>query len=490
MTLSRSRLFLKRRPDAERLAGVIGEGHIGDVLDELDDPVWQPPDELPWDSCLPSPDVPVDATTSLGVTLLSEALLTPREHEFRLAVACLLLEKGAQPCTCTENGRAIEAVLEQLPPPQYEGDWLWQIRDVMTIAVDCRLNRIPFLISQHAPFVGEWIDWQLAWLQGLEQEQDDADSGQGATAGDAETVLQGEPATREDEELPDYVDEDSSVTDKHVSAQVHVELAGRENAGLSATLPAQSGSFANSAPSGSDTALLRFTSPSSVPPLLANRAVSPESRPSSVGAPTRPAQAGTPGAAGTPGSVTRASRLPASVRDRPRLSVRMEPQVASVLGPAPGASGSTRSQSVTLIAGPHAAAPASLCLSGLSERTTPTILKHHLVHGPATILTEQQAKGMRFLEHFLEIGSFKSASSATTDAAAPPAPVEVEVEVEEFKTQEERFFHRPVVGHVVYASVKDAEKARKIFDGQRMFSEAVSGSERSEQQPGRPAWQY
>lgn len=153
MTLGRSRLFLKRRPDAERLAEVIGFGHIGDVLDELDNPCWTPPKDLPWDSYLPSPDVPVDATTSLGGTLLAEALLTPREYEFRLAVACLLLEKGAQPRTCTENGRGIEAILEQLPPPQYVGDPVWRIRDVVVTAVDCRLDRIPFLIRRHGqPF--------------------------------------------------------------------------------------------------------------------------------------------------------------------------------------------------------------------------------------------------------------------------------------------------------------------------------------------------
>lgn len=190
MKPTRSELFFRRRADADRLAECFARGSISDVLAELDQEVWQGPDEPDWKSSLPSPDVPVDAITSLGVTLLGEALLVPREYEFRLALVCLLLERGAQPCRCTANGRAIEAVLEQLLPSQQEGDSLWYLRHVVDIAVDCRLNREHFLISQHgernsdstpvsssvpqsdsslvAPFVADWINEQLALLEQLE----------------------------------------------------------------------------------------------------------------------------------------------------------------------------------------------------------------------------------------------------------------------------------------------------------------------------------
>ena len=141
---------MRRRANADRLVECFTYGSISDVLDELQQQVWhENPDEIDWKSSLPSPHVPVDAITSLRVTLLAEALLVPREYEFRLAVVCLLLERGAQPCRHTENGRAIEAVLEQLPPSQQEGDYLWHLRHVLDIAVDCRLNRERFLISKH-----------------------------------------------------------------------------------------------------------------------------------------------------------------------------------------------------------------------------------------------------------------------------------------------------------------------------------------------------
>lgn len=141
---------MRRRANADRLVECFTYGSISDVLNELQQQVWhENPDEIDWKSSLPSPHVPVDAITSLRVTLLAEALLVPREYEFRLAVVCLLLERGAQPCRHTENGRAIEAVLEQLPPSQQEGDYLWHLRHVLDIAVDCRLNRERFLISKH-----------------------------------------------------------------------------------------------------------------------------------------------------------------------------------------------------------------------------------------------------------------------------------------------------------------------------------------------------
>lgn len=332
----------------------------------------------------------------------------------------------------------------------------------------------------------------------------------GTSAGEGELVSNGnrDSVLRHDEDLLDYVDEDLDLTDKPAArnlSQAHVRL---DNTAETTSLPAHAGVLGNSN--------LPTASPHPAPPLATTAGPIPpshdrvqplEPHPSSTGAPSRPLLMGSHGPSSTPGSLGRASRLPASVRSRPRLSVgnrlqavspfsggtalraderppisapRTEagtPDTPGSVASAPAPSARTPAQGPSIHAETFKFAvargePALFSLHGVPEGITPTILRHYLIHGPATFLTAQ-AEEVPLLQHLIDVGSL--GPDTATGAALPPAPTDVKIE--EFKTPEERCFHGPVVGHVTYASAEVAEKARSIFEGQRMFSEAVPGSQ-------------
>ncbi|GAA5966875.1 hypothetical protein JCM8115_006185 [Rhodotorula mucilaginosa] len=450
MKPTRSELFMRRRANADRLVECFTYGSISDVLDELQQQVWhENPDEIDWKSSLPSPHVPVDAITSLRVTLLAEALLVPREYEFRLAVVCLLLERGAQPCRHTENGRAIEAVLEQLPPSQQEGDYLWHLRHVLDIAVDCRLNRERFLISKHAPFVAEWIDEQLALLEQLGNEAESAAITDLAPAEDATTV-DSEPPLKSNrlsdsplhdyDDLPDYEDVDTEMAEKTAPSRSEDE-SGR----------------------GADT--VRSPPLASTPPSLnggdadADRSALEHARPFRLN--------------------DEQSRL-ASARER---AFPTEYQGAD----SPDTICVSRSrESETSRSGCCAATERYNYLRGRSRSESSHLrfkpsdcqprvddfrasLRHHFDENRLA-----EVVLLPFLDDLIGFGSFP----APFVAGAPLPPVPVEVGIQQFHEQRHVFEYGPRVGHVAYASGEAAKKAREMFDGQRMFPEEIPGTEK------------
>ncbi|GAA5979961.1 hypothetical protein JCM10908_001480 [Rhodotorula pacifica] len=518
MALSRSRLFLRRRPDADRLAESIWRGNIADVLNELENPVWQG-SEPAWSSCLPDPSVPVDAVTSSGVTLIAEALLVPREYEFRLAVACLLLERGAQPCTCTENGRAIATVLEQLPPSQNKGDLLWQIREVMTVAVDLRTRRIPFLKTQHAPYVSDWIEGQLEALESLAQQSGDSATGEDTQVDEAAT----NPSTavahaRAESPLPDYddlpghADEDVTMANE---PPILPQLANGNTDALSAQAVVASVPL-RADPSSQSTALNATKQAPTESPIDRVASLAGASNPVQTGNRTTSTDTPTPAApAKSAHAPVRRSRLPASVRSRPRLSVRTQPthtptsraatpapvegsaspaplrQLANVPWPASLIDGPVARSASAITATPSAYSksaspavstpgtvdpagyqPTAFWLKRLPEFVTDAILKHYLSSGP-TIFLDASSHEVPYLTDMLEVGGFQP--KITEGSSLPPLPKLVRIQN----------ISKPLlaraygawVGYVVYSRPEAAATARKMFDGQRMFAaEAVPGT--------------
>lgn len=116
--------------------------------------------------------------------------------------------------------------------------------------------------------------------------------------------------------------------------------------------------------------------------------------------------------------------------------------------------------------------PRSFWLHGVPD-VTPYVLKHYLSSGPTTFLTAAP-RDVPFLQTFVELGSFP----AQFAAGAPLPPLPVEVRMLELTERRSVFEYGPRLGHVVYASGEAAEKAREMFDGQRMFPEEIPGTEK------------
>ncbi|POY73858.1 hypothetical protein BMF94_3028 [Rhodotorula taiwanensis] len=214
MTIKRTRAFLQRRADADRLAELFERGTLLEIMDELDDPVWTA-DRRRHKDYLPSPEIPVDALGSRGLTLLGEALTAPRPLEFRLALICVLLERGAQPCTVSETGRSVAWAIEQV---QHLDPYAANILgSVIGEAQGFWKEGVPFEIP---PGIDEWIREELDLLR-QQPEESVADPAFAASPYVPTESLS--PAQQEQEEqeeqqpvplspLPDYVDEDTPVT--------------------------------------------------------------------------------------------------------------------------------------------------------------------------------------------------------------------------------------------------------------------------------------